>query len=763
MPSVSDLQLDWRNQVLNKRSKMNYQRRRSDDTDSTNKRMATSKPNRLRELARLRSLSIQPLSPSSKSEKHHRESSFTFTDNEVECRSPAPETDDVSICMSPSQGAVEARWPNPITPVENLQRPPSRFSQRLSPLSPSEGSQTILDSPRMKNLRMQHQQRSVLGVATAHASLRRAQHYRRSVSNSRDQASPGATSSQKASREQRNPSTGRSKVGANAATKSPVSPSAAASLQRARQYRAKFRGRSTRTNAATRKAVPSALTIDRSRSPVKPSNTNLTLELNDSEIFTDFHLVMMAASSDSSIATYSSGESQSVSERRKKLMGRKFKTISKSKPSHHNAIARLVTQKSKSKSTYVPISQLCQYIVPIQTLARTYLAKCAVEKRLKRIVLVQALIRRWSCRHYLSKCRFVAIQIQACQRGYKAREKVICLHAKTFVATELQACYRGAALRSALRYQALCATIIQSAWRGYRQHALYGDILESVVVIQSVARMRSHRKLFLFVQNARLTLEASILAARKEEAATQIQTFWRTSSARIDFCDTVVDIVIVQSVLRRWSANRKAKQLQVKRDAATRIQSWLRGRVEFHAYSLILEATLLIQSIVRREHAMRKLDVLREERCQQEMSAATMIAAEWRRHVARSEYFNTVIDIIICQTVIRRVQAIKKTKEFKQAKEKAHELLLNASATLIQRHWKEWRLARIAARILYQEQLERSAATKIGATWRRFVCQEEYRLTVEGKSCSRELLRSCAFASTDLLSFYRCHYLPKSH
>jgi hypothetical protein len=100
VPSVSDLQLDWRNQVENKRSKMNYQRRRSDDTDSTNKRMATSKHNRLRELARLRSLSIQPLSPSSKSEKHHRESSFTFTDNEVECRSPAPETDDVSLSRS---------------------------------------------------------------------------------------------------------------------------------------------------------------------------------------------------------------------------------------------------------------------------------------------------------------------------------------------------------------------------------------------------------------------------------------------------------------------------------------------------------------------------------------------------------------------------------------------------------------------------------------------------------------------------------------
>jgi hypothetical protein len=149
--------------------------------------------------------------------------------------------------------------------------------------------------------------------------------------------------------------------------------------------------------------------------------------------------------------------------------------------------------------------------------------------------------------------------------------------------------------------------------------------------------------MFLFVQNARIALEASIQAAKEEEAAIKIQTFWRTSVCRLEFCNLVIDVVIVQSVVRRWSGTRLAKQLQKEDHAATRIQSWMRGRFEYITFMLVLSAAITIQSFIRRDQAIQKLEQLKEERYQMETMSAEKIAVCWRRFVARKNYFNTLI------------------------------------------------------------------------------------------------------------------------
>ncbi|KAL3805691.1 hypothetical protein HJC23_005935 [Cyclotella cryptica] len=773
---------------------MNYEHQQRDDNENTMaifRRNTNNKPYRLRELARLRSLSIQPLSPSKNCGKHIRGDSFACTENVESADFVVKNLEDgvkgSSIFRFPSQQAVESRLPKNTTPVNVVEfrhGPPSSPSQShmTSQLtSPDAGVPTILDSPRMKKLRMQIQQRngrpssndrrSVERREPVNASLRRAQIHRRGASISGHRDSDGrstsvdvkpsapakadltaSASSAMSFRGQRHRSVGRSPIFIPNARNPPKEESTtSASLRRAHHHRrnasiaSERSAITTATKPRNRPALPTQ-TSQRSSSPSQPnrkyeSNTNLALELNDSDIFTDFHLLTMAASSDSSLATNSSGGSHSQSERRKKLMGRKFKSISKSNPSHHTIIAKLVTQKSKKKNSYVPIRQLCQYVVPIQTLARVYLSKRAASKRMSRIVILQSLVRRWRCERYLSKCKFIALQMQACHRGYIARKEVVCLHASTYVATRMQAHYRGSVVRSALRYENYCVTRIQASWRGYWEYVSYGDMLNSAILLQSIARMRPHRKMFLFVQNARLALEASMQAAKEEEAAIKIQSFWRTSFCRLEFCNVIIDIVIVQSVVRRWSGNRLAKQMQKEHHAATKIQSWVRGRSEYLDFMLVLAATITIQSCIRRDQAIKQLEQRKEERYQMESMSATKITVCWRRFAARKNYFNILIDVIICQSVARRFSAMKRVNALKLEQERVRALLVIACATLIQRSWRESRIDKVKTNMIRLERTEWSAVTKIARTWRRFACRDDYRLTVEGIITCQKLVR----------------------
>ena len=646
---------------------------------SLKSRMVNNRSNRRRELARLRSLDkIQPLSPSSKSRKQVKEDKFTFEDIHHKTHNPV-DVDNVSICMSPSHLAVETRLPESsprINVLESRREAPSTPTQSINPLSPSEGVKTILNSPRMKNLRKQHQKRCGRSavVENNNASLRRAQHHRRCTSSSRERpvemkcdeetgasSSAGAPSVRTVSTARdrfagRSLLANRRSVSALKTDSAATSSTSSSSLMRARRYRRCLSNSRDTTSKQTATApTPKASnakvrTRQPSSSPSKAKeNTNhLSIELNDIDIFTDFHLVMMAASSDdSSLATASSiGSNSTVSGRRKKLMGRKFKSITKNNPSHHNAIAKLVSQ--KKKNIHIPLAQLTHCIIPIQTRARVFLGRLAAEKRMYGIIIMQSLIRRWKWWHYFSSCKLVALRMQACYRGYIAREEAIILHAKTFAVTRLQACYRGRATRSALIKERCSATKIQAVWRGYWRSLLYSDALDNAVLIQSIARMRRQRKMFLFVHNARLALEAQLKAETEEAAALTLQTFWRGSSCRANFCNTVIDVVIVQSVVRRWSGIQRVKSMQAKRNAATKIQSWIRGCFDYFDYMLVLSSTVSIQTFIRRSQAIDKLEQMKLERYATEMTAATKIAAEWRRYAARSNYFDTLIGMCCC-------------------------------------------------------------------------------------------------------------------
>jgi len=111
---------------------------------------------------------------------------------------------------------------------------------------------------------------------------------------------------------------------------------------------------------------------------------------------------------------------------------------------------------------------------------------------------------------------------------------------------------------------------------------------------------------------------------------------------------------------------------------------------------------IVCQSVVRRCIAVAQAGNMRHERS---VAAATKIQAMWRCFNAMDLYFETVMDVVLVQSVARRLLS---TRLFAQMKE-------------------DKRL------------LENTAAVKIASMWRGFVCLREYKQSVRGMSALTSL------------------------
>lgn len=98
-----------------------------------------------------------------------------------------------------------------------------------------------------------------------------------------------------------------------------------------------------------------------------------------------------------------------------------------------------------------------------------------------------------------------------------------------------------------------------------------------------------------------------------------------------------------------------------------------------------------------------------------------------------------LLDVIICQSVVRSRIAINAANVLRKEVEKVRQ----ESAALIQLAWRESQIRQVQSEMMLVKQKEWSAATRIAATWRRFVCEDEYRLTLFGKLNSLEVYVRC--------------------
>lgn len=291
---------------------------------------------------------------------------------------------------------------------------------------------------------------------------------------------------------------------------------------------------------------------------------------------------------------------------------------------------------SKRKK-FPTISELCVAIVPIQTLARRYLAKKALVKRRWAIVKVQTCIRQWGAVGEYQKMRTVVMRVQSLRRGIVARKSYRELCQLVNLVVTIQKLHRGRILRGNVAIQHEAATAIQSCARKMLTCEQYVRCVRSIMIIQSVARMLPLRTKFLSYQREKRE------ALDKESAAVAIQSKWRSHACRNEYILSVCDVIVVQSLMRRWADARRAKAKLKDRNAAIVIQSRCRGSSAKRQYDRILGSVLRCQCLLRMWRAIQYVEQVRvSKRETMEHQAATTIESAWRGLIARREYVITV-------------------------------------------------------------------------------------------------------------------------
>jgi len=239
--------------------------------------------------------------------------------------------------------------------------------------------------------------------------------------------------------------------------------------------------------------------------------------------------------------------------------------------------------------------------VVIQTTIRRFLAELVAEERRYAVKVIQSAVFNWMNRRFSQQeqlyhidyapmshysvtvpqtrtkrvmfedeyedvSHFAATEIQRCFRGWLARDT---LEVDDYAATTIQRVFRGWWMRETMEVDRFCATEIQRIVRGHLCRMNYIYDLYCITVAQSVCRRflafnKSAVRLanVLYIQaiyrGYRVRSELSRYVVEGHEvAATLIQTQWRSYDAQMNYINTLADILIVQSVARRWLTLRR--------------------------------------------------------------------------------------------------------------------------------------------------------------------------------------------------------------
>lgn len=283
------------------------------------------------------------------------------------------------------------------------------------------------------------------------------------------------------------------------------------------------------------------------------------------------------------------------------------------------------------------ISELCAAVVPIQALGRRYLAKKALVKRRWAIVKVQTCIRQRGAVGEYQSTRTSVMRVQSLQRGIKARNAYRELCQLVHLVVTIQKVHRGSILRGKIAIQHEAATVIQSRARKMLACEQYVSMVSSIMIIQAVARMLPQRKKF------QSHLREKREAIEKESAAIAIQSRWRSHACRHEYILTICDVIVVQSLVRRWANARRAEAKLIERNAAIVIQSRSRGSSAKRQYDRMLENVLRCQCLLRMWRAVRYVEKMKaNKREAKEHQAAITIESAWRCRRTRKEYVITV-------------------------------------------------------------------------------------------------------------------------
>eukprot|EP00984_Skeletonema_dohrnii_P031823 scaffold24849_cov104-Skeletonema_dohrnii-CCMP3373.AAC.2 len=169
----------------------------------------------------------------------------------------------------------------------------------------------------------------------------------------------------------------------------------------------------------------------------------------------------------------------------------------------------------------------------------------------------------------------------------------------------LQSLVRGVRLRTRVIEMSTAAREIQKIWRGYDAKVRYGFELLDIITVQSVVRR--------FLACKRVTL-----LSKRRHASIQIQKVWRGYDQKIQYGFVLLDIIRVQSVFRRFLDVRRAN---ARLNGIVKIQSATRTWTAKRTVARYQNAVVTIQSSIRKSLAMKHATRQRKEIVEMDMDS----------------------------------------------------------------------------------------------------------------------------------------------
>ena len=373
---------------------------------------------------------------------------------------------------------------------------------------------------------------------------------------------------------------------------------------------------------------------------------------------------------------------------------------------------------------------LSKSAIPIQCAVRRMIARREAVDRMWAIIQLQSYVRRWRCETSLQAHVHSATLIQSSIRRFNTRCQVEKMHDS---ATQIQKIMRSYLAQAMVYDKMYYVVLLQSVARMFVAKCLEVKKQKSALLIQRVYRghsvrfANSYSDVALVIQTAYRRHLAKKACAHREQSICRIQAAWRSYNSRIAFQLEIVDIIIAQSIVRRWLAKRSLKIMKIshlapqavliqgpwrgaatrsiiaRTNAATKIQSTWRGFQAYTDYIFSLVDILVVQRTFRKHLAKKRVQKMRENR------AATLIQATFRMHQSRMKLVISLLHIIVAQSVARRFLS-----RFKVERRKTQ----SAAVAVITKALKE-NASRNAKK-------KADAATKIAAAWRGFWAFSHY-------------------------------------
>lgn len=426
-------------------------------------------------------------------------------------------------------------------------------------------------------------------------------------------------------------------------------------------------------------------------------------------------------------------------------------------------------------------------LIVIQTYTRKWMAQKRYLKSVQSAIAIQALTRGQLARDDLDFKHVCAIEIQRVTRGYMATMRVYeDIYKVTMVQSyvrmrqamdkatlklahviQVQSVVRGFLTRRRQEYQQVCAVAIQANWRRFYTRLNYQFDLLDIIIVQSVWR-KTHA----------IHKVQGLKKQRLDKAATKIQNSWRQYSCKMDFLQSLADILIAQSAIRRYLAVKKANRVKhkdlihaqavvrgflgrktlQKHLAARKIQSSWRGFVSYADYMFSVADIVAVQKVARGWLAKRAADNARELAlaattiqcaCRMVLSKTQALRIAEVREIARlaSEIADKeAAAVTSIQTVVRRVQtrsayivflAARKIQAFWRCRNLHNAYMHYRAAVTIQSSFRAMK-GRQEIVILKGEVL---AATLIQSAWRGFLSYSDYIFTISDVITAQKMAR----------------------